>query len=97
MRVHLFAKEQSIEAKTDRIDSGVLALFAVVMAAPARDKGQMGMDELKELVAERERVRRGDLAREPARCGRGQVLNRQLTRRIARIDEDNEALESEIQ
>jgi transposase len=98
LRVRLFAKAHGILAKTDRLDAGVLALFAAVMAPPARPPAPTAMEELKELVGARESaVAEEIMLNNQLAAADGKFLKRQLARRIARIGQDIKALEGEIQ
>ena len=98
LRVRLFAKAHGILAKTDRLDARVLALFAAVMAPPARPPAPTAMEELKELVGARESaVAEEIMLNNQLAAAEGKFLKRQLARRIARIGQDIKALESEIQ
>ena len=94
LRVRLFAKAHGILAKTDRLDAGVLALFAAVMAPPARPPAPTAMEELKELVGARESaVAEEIMLNNQLAAAEGKFLKRQLARRIARIGQDIKALE----
>ena len=91
-------QSHGILAKTDRLDARVLALFAAVMAPPARPPAPTAMEELKELVGARESaVAEEIMLNNQLAAAEGKFLKRQLARRIARIGQDIKALESEIQ
>lgn len=96
-RVRMFAKAQGILAKTDRLDARVLALFAAVMAPPARLPAPEAMAELAELVAAREAaVAEQTSLKNQRAAAQSTFLKAHLAARIARLSQDIATLEAEI-
>ena len=96
-RVRMFAKAQGIFAKTDRLDARVLALFAALMTPPVRPPAPQAMAEIAELVTARLTAVEAQTALKNQRSAATvKFLQRQLDRRIARADQDIEALDAAI-
>ena len=96
-RVRMFAKAQGIFAKTDRLDACVLAQFAAVMTPAIRPPAPEALEELNELVVARaSAVEQETALKNQLSAAESKFLRRQLTRRIARIAKEVEALEREI-
>jgi transposase len=96
-KARMFAKAQGIFAKTDRLDAAVLARFAAVMTPAIRPPPPEALEELAELVAGRDAAvaERTGLKNQLSAANLA-MFRRQLTRRIARLAKDIEALEREI-
>lgn len=96
-RVRMFAKAQGILAKTDRLDSRVLAMFAAVMTPSVRPPAPLAQAELAELVTARMSAVEAQVALKNQRSAATvKFLQRQLDRRIERADTDIEALDAAI-
>ena len=96
-KTRMFAKATGVFAKTDRLDAAVLARFAAVMAPAVRPPPPQIQEELCELVAGRAAAvaEQTDLKNQLAAAAVA-LFRQQLTRRIARLDKDIEALERAI-
>jgi len=96
-RVRMFAKACGVLAKTDRLDAGVLAQFAAVMAPAVRAPAPEVMLELAELVAARASAVSEETALKNQRSAAATTfLKNQLGRRLERLGKDIAALEREI-
>ena len=97
-RVRMFARAHGIVAKTDRLDARVLAMFAAIIDPLARDPAPVAVEELQELVRARVHAVADKTALKNQRGdAHTAFLRRQLTRRIARLDKEIDALETEIE
>lgn len=96
-KARMFAKATGILAKTDRLDAGMLAHYAAIMTPPVRPPPPEVIEALAELVAARDAaVAEQTGLKNQLSAARLPVLRRQLTKRIARLAADVEALEREI-
>ena len=97
LKSRLFAKASGVLAKTDRLDAAMLAHFAAVRAPAVRPPPPHLLEELAELVAGRAAAvaEQTDLKNQLATAAVA-LFRQQLTRRIARLDKDIEALDRAI-
>lgn len=97
-RLRMFAKAHGILAKTDTLDARVLAMFAAMMNPAARPPAPQALQTLQELVRGRASAVADKTALQNQRAAaETPFLRRQLDRRIARLDKDIDAIETEVE
>lgn len=97
-RLRMFAKAHGILAKTDKLDARVLAMFAAMMDPAARPPAPQSLQILQELVRGRASAVADRTALQNQRAAaQTPFLRRQLDRRIARLDKDIAAIETEVE
>lgn len=96
-RVRMFAKAHGILAKTDRLDARVLAMFAAMMAPPARPPRPVTVAAVQELVRARSQAVAQRTALHNQRgTAETRFLQHQLDRRLDRLEGEIAELEAEI-
>jgi transposase len=96
-RVRNFARAQGMLAKNDKLDAGVLSLFAQTMDPQIRPPAPETMEELGELAQGRlSAVKEQTVLQNQLAAAMSAFLRRHLQRRIARIATDIKAIEMEI-
>ncbi len=95
-RVRMFAEAQGILAKTDQLDAKVLAMFAVMMAPPARAPSSEMLEVLQELITARDSAVAEETAlRNQRSAAQARFLKPHFARRIAQLKSHIKALEKE--
>ena len=96
-RARNFARAHNILAKNDRLDAGVLSLFAQTMDPQVRPPAPETMEELGELAQGRlSAVKEQTVLQNQLAASMTAFLRRHLQKRIARLTADIGALEKEI-
>src|SRR5262249_5192949 len=97
LRARLFAEAIGILAKTDRLDARMLAMFAMSLTPTVRPPAPKNLDATNELVQARASTIEEQTALSNQKASAETAfLQRQLVRRLKRIDKDIVALEAEI-
>lgn len=96
-RVRNFARAQMVLAKNDKLDAGVLSLFAQTMDPQIRPPAPETMEELGELVCARQSaVKEQTSLQNQLAASMSAFLRKHLQKRIAQIAAHIKAIETEI-